>query len=146
MGVAGLEEEDAAVAVGDEAGGGDAAGGAAADDDVVVFLGHGSGPPPGWDTRLKRLGKARMASVWQAYGMHMASGFVGYSGRRHPPRGGGCREGGQKSKSPMLSLVKMNGAPSRISEPLITARSPSLPAFTEVAPGSSVPSAAARST
>src|SRR3954462_2374436 len=53
---------------------------------------------------------------------------------------------GQKSKSLMLSLLKMNGEPSWISLPLITFSLPSLPASTEVAPGFSLPSTTARIT
>src|ERR1700726_2904551 len=62
-----------------------------------------------------------------------------------PPREAGTNRD-QKSKSLMLSLVKMNGEPNRISLPLMTLSLPSLPASTEAAPGFSLPSATARIT
>src|SRR5258705_2829986 len=52
----------------------------------------------------------------------------------------GRHERDQKSKSLMLSLVKMNGEPNRISLPLTTLSLTSLPASTDVAPGFSLPS------
>jgi hypothetical protein len=46
----------------------------------------------------------------------------------------------------MFSLLYTNGSPSSTSLPLTILREPSLPAATSVAPGASLPSAAARAT
>ena len=93
-----------------EARGRDAAGGAAADHDMVVFLGHGQA------SRVRNRLRTRTCRCALILRVHLRSIS------KHPPRGRRMPSASvvRSRTRPMLSLVKMNGAPSRISEPLIT--------------------------
>ncbi len=68
----------------------------------------------------------------------------GHRKARAAPRDDCLRRRYQKLNWPMLALVNTNGAPSRISLPLITCSLPRWPASSSVAPGFSLPSSTAR--
>ena len=108
--------------------------------------------------QMERVGERRRALRWSRHrdGAPKRRGDPGVAGalrsRSLPPGLTGVAmtiansPSAQKSNLVTLSLLKMKGAPSRISLPLTTLSLPSLPASTEVAPGFSLPSATARMT